>query len=77
MAFLGAVGSQGGATDITVLGDTPNVAARLSSAAAAGEILISLQSYAPDMNLDHLEQRQLDLKGKNQPVGVYVLREYS
>jgi adenylate cyclase len=77
VAFLGSVGSEGSATDITVLGDAPNVAARLSSAAAAGEILISQNAYAPDMNLEHLEQRQLELKGKSQPVGVYVLKEYA
>jgi len=77
VAFLGSVGSNGKATDITVLGDAPNVAARLSSAAAAGEILISQDAYAAGMDLEHLEQRRLELKGKRQPVTVYVLKEHS
>jgi adenylate cyclase len=77
VAFLGSVGSDGNATDITVLGDPPNVAARLASAAAAGEILISENAYVSDLNPERLEQRQLALKGKSQPVTVYVLRKYS
>ncbi|MGZ9165653.1 MAG: adenylate/guanylate cyclase domain-containing protein [Anaerolineales bacterium] len=77
IAFLGSVGSNGGATDVTVLGDAPNITARLSSAAGAGEILISQNAYVPNMNLHSLEQRQLELKGKSQPVNVYVLKDYS
>jgi len=74
VAFVGAVGSEGGATDITVLGDAPNTAARLSSAAAAGEILISEQTYqASGMKESGLEQRELTLKGKKEPVLVRVL----
>jgi class 3 adenylate cyclase len=38
---MGAFGTEGGATDITVLGDAPSTAARLSSTVAAGEIIIS------------------------------------
>jgi adenylate cyclase len=76
VAFLGSVGSSGSATDITVLGDAPNVAARLSSVAAVGEILISQEAFVTGMALDHLEQRQLELKGKSHPVRVYVLKEY-
>ncbi|MGE5225045.1 MAG: adenylate/guanylate cyclase domain-containing protein, partial [Omnitrophica WOR_2 bacterium] len=44
-AYIGTVGSAEGATDITVLGDVPNAAARLSSAARTGEILISEDAY--------------------------------
>ncbi len=77
-AFVGAVGKAGGATDITVLGDAPNVAARLSSAAAAGEILVSEPAVAAaGLDPAHLEQRQLELKGKAHPVTVYVLKESS
>jgi class 3 adenylate cyclase len=60
-----------------VLGDAPNTAARLSSNAAAGEILISESAFIPEMNLKQLETRQLELKGKSQPVTVYVLKDYS
>ena len=75
VAFVGSVGNAGIATDITVLGDAPNTAARLSSNAAAGEILISEDAYVPDMNLEGLEKRQLTLKGKSNPVNVYVMKE--
>jgi adenylate cyclase len=76
IAFLGAVGSKE-ATDVTVLGDAPNVAARLSSAARAGELLISQSTCVAVTNLDSLEQRQLELKGKSQPIKVYVLKDES
>ncbi len=74
VAFLGSVGSNENATDIAVLGDPPNTAARLSSSAATGEILVSEDAYVPDMNLEGLEKRQLMLKGKRNPVNVYVMR---
>ena len=76
VAFVGTVGSHDGATDITVLGDAPNVAARLSSAAAAGEVVMSEDTYAgTDLSSD-LEKRTLDLKGKSEPLGVRVLKDY-
>lgn len=74
LAFLGSVGSNENATDIAVLGDPPNTAARLSSSAATGEILISEDAYTPELNLEGLEKRQLTLKGKSNPVNVYVLK---
>lgn len=40
-AFVGAVGSRDGVNEIAVLGKNANVAARLSSEAAAGEVIIS------------------------------------
>lgn len=77
VAFLGSVGSYEHAVDIAVLGDPPNVAARLSSSAATGEILISDDAYVRDMKLEKLEKRQLGLKGKSQPVNVYVMKAQS
>ena len=74
VAFLGSVGSYEHAVDIAVLGDPPNVAARLSSSAAIGEILISDDAYVTDMDLEGLEKRQLTLKGKSNPMSVYVLK---
>ena len=74
VAFLGSVGSYAHAVDIAVLGDPPNVAARLSSSAATGEILISEDAYVSDMNLKGLEKRQLTLKGKSRPVEVYAMK---
>ena len=77
VAFVGAVGSAEGATDITVLGDAPNVAARLSSAAAAGEILVSADVAAKAGLDSSLEERTLELKGKSEPLSVRVLSDYS
>ncbi len=71
VAFVGAVGTAGGATDITVLGDAPNTAARLSANAAGGEILVSEASLAASGLADTGGQREtLDLKGKAQGAAV-------
>jgi adenylate cyclase len=75
-AFIGTVGSKEGATDITVLGDVANVAARFSSAASAGEILISEDTYKKSKFLFTLEKRELKLKGKSQPLAVRVLNRF-
>jgi adenylate cyclase len=73
-AFVGAVGSEEGTTDITVLGDAPNTTARLASSAMQGEILISDAAFvAAQMDLNGLEIRQLALKGKTERVLVHVL----
>ena len=77
VAFIGAVGSEDAATDITVLGDVPNTAARLSSAAGPGEIVISDDTFTKAGLDDDLEQRTLELKGKSEPLGVRVLTDYS
>ncbi|TAK14570.1 MAG: adenylate/guanylate cyclase domain-containing protein [Anaerolineae bacterium] len=73
VAFIGAVGDASRATDITVLGDPPNVAARLSSSAAAGEILVSRAAMPLELQSAAIEQRSLDLKGKSAAVEVFVL----
>jgi len=74
IAYVGSVGSEGGSSDITVLGDAANTAARLASSARQGEILISDAVYtAAGLDLGELEKRQLELKGKSQPVLVHVL----
>jgi adenylate cyclase len=78
IAFVGSVGSQQGAVDITVLGDVANTAARLSSSAGIGEILISETACASaGMQNNSLEQRVLDLKGKTESITTCVLRDYS
>jgi len=73
VAFVGSVGDAGAATDITVLGDAANTAARLSSSARAGEILISENALIDILDPAKLETRLLELKGKSQPVKVFVL----
>ena len=76
-AVVGAVGSDAGTVDITVLGDAANTAARLASSAGIGEILISDAAYsASGIDGDSLEKRSLDLKGKSAPMSVHVLSEY-
>ena len=77
VAFVGTVGGADSATDITVLGDAPNVAARLSSAAGPGEILMSEGTFENTGLDSELEERTLDLKGKSEPLTVRVLTEYS
>ena len=74
IAFVGSVGQSNGVTDITVLGDAPNTAARLASHAKTGEILVSDTTYQKiDLDLGQLETRVLELKGKSQSVTVHVL----
>lgn len=74
-AFVGAVGSEQGLTDITALGDAPNTAARLASAAATGEIVVSDDAaQAAGLDVEGLERRSLELKGKSEPVITRVIR---
>jgi len=74
-AFVGVVGSDESTADFTALGDHVNIAARLASEAGPGEILISEASYAAaNLNREDLERRQMELKGKSEPIGVRVLR---
>jgi len=74
-AFVGVVGDEGSTADFTALGDHVNITARLASQAGAGEILISDTTYsAAGLDLEGLEHRQMELKGKGEPVGVHVLR---
>ena len=74
-AYVGAVGSPEGVVDITALGDAPNVAARLASQAAAGEVLVSEEALsAAEMNGEAYERRRLQLKGRKEPISVRVLR---
>jgi adenylate cyclase len=75
MAYVGAVGSSDSVSDIAVLGDAANIAARLSSQAGVGEILVSEEtSRAADLRLEDCEVRNLKLKGRDEPVAVRVVR---
>jgi len=76
IVFFGTVsGSEGSVTDVAALGDNVNTTARLASKAASGEALISDATYtAAGLDLGDLEQRQLELKGKSEPINVRVLR---
>ncbi len=75
LAYVGAVGSKEGVNEIAVLGSAPNLAARLSSQAADGEVIISeAAAAAAELVSEDIERRHLDLKGIAQPVSVRVLR---
>ena len=67
--------TNGAVADITALGDNVNVTARLASVAAPGEALISETCYAAGgVDLGEMESRQLELKGKSEPIPARVLR---
>ena len=75
IAFVGVVGgSEDQPTDFTALGDNVNITARLASQAGPGEILISDSTYsAAGLDLGDLEHQSRELKGKNEPIGVWAL----
>jgi adenylate cyclase len=71
--YVGAVGSSDGQSDITVLGDPANTAARLASQAAAGELLVSRETLRlAEVSAENRDVRALYLKGRSQPVEVGV-----
>lgn len=74
VAYFGAMGSAEGLVNISAIGDEVNIAARIASRAAAGEILISEQALkAAGMDSSKLESRRLELKGISGPVAVRVV----
>jgi adenylate cyclase len=74
MSFVGSVG-EGDARDFTALGDTVNAAARMSSLAAQGEILISAESAAAaGLDTTSLERKTLELRGRDERLDVWVSR---
>jgi adenylate cyclase len=75
VAYCGAVETAPDVFDHVVLGDAVNTVARLSSEAAAGELLISEASAtAAGYDTTGLEQRELQLKGRSEPVRVWAHR---
>ncbi len=75
VAFFGAMGEANGLINISAIGDEVNLAARLASKAAAGEIIVSekaLKEAGADESA--YESRSLELKGISEPVRVRVLR---
>jgi adenylate cyclase len=76
VAFFGAMGAADGLINISAIGDEVNLAARIASKAAGGEILVSekaLKEAGADESA--YESRILELKGISEPVTVRVRRE--
>lgn len=72
-AYVGSVG-EGDAQDFTALGDSVNIAARLASSAAEGEVLVTrAAATAAGLGTEDLEARTLDLRGKAEGVDVWVV----
>jgi adenylate cyclase len=76
-AFVGVVGTADH-VEFTALGDNVNVTARLASAAASGEILVTESAaraagVATDDGPGRLERRRLDLRGKTEATDVFVV----
>jgi adenylate cyclase len=75
VAFFGSMGTAGGLTDITAVGEEVNTAARLAAQAGTGEIIVSETALkAAGVDGSQLEARSLSLKGISQPVAVRVMR---
>lgn len=70
---VGAVGTPDGMSDITVLGDTANTAARLASQAGIGEIVLS-DEIAKRAGLDttELKAKSMLLKGKAKAIDTWT-----
>lgn len=75
IAYFGAMGTAGGLVEISAIGDEVNLAARLASKAAPGEVIVSEQALnAAGMDGSKLESRSLDLKGIRELVNVRVIQ---
>jgi adenylate cyclase len=74
-AYVGPTGPADVVDDFTALGDAVNSAARLASAAAAGELLVSVAAAdaAGDVPPD-AEHRTLEVRGREATIDVVVLR---
>src|SRR4029079_191745 len=72
ISYVGYIG-EGDALDFTAVGDTVNTAARLTSMAKAGEIVMSAATAeAAGLDTSGLEQRTLDLRGREQSVEAWI-----
>lgn len=72
VSFVGIVG-EGDAHDFTALGDPVNTTARLASAAAPGEILVTAAAAeAAQLDTSGLEPRTVEVRGRDEPVVAWV-----
>ena len=75
-AFVGGTGPGSTIEDFTALGDVVNTAARLASAANAGEVIVSTAA-AETAGLEAVERRTVEIRGRVEPVEVSILRSPS
>jgi adenylate cyclase len=73
LAWFGVIG-EGSHQELTAVGDTVNVAARLASLAGTGEVLVSTHAAAASDLDPTLERHALELKGKELPTEVVSVR---
>ncbi len=74
VAYVGTTGPEGAVTDFTALGDAVNTAARVASAAAAGELLVTAAAAeAAELDRSMLPERRLNLRGRIEPITVISL----
>lgn len=74
VAYVGSVGASGEISDFTALGDVVNSTARLSSLAAAGELLVSTDAAShAQLAADGLERRAVDVRGREAGLQVLVI----
>jgi adenylate cyclase len=74
-AFVGPTGPENVVDDFTALGDAVNTTARLASAAAAGELLVSVAAADAAGGLPpDSERRTLEVRGREATIDVIVLR---
>lgn len=75
VAYVGSVHTEGGVSNIAILGDAVNTTARLASLAEAGEILIGERTrQAAGLDVTEMTSQTLQLKGKSQDVVAWTLR---
>jgi adenylate cyclase len=75
IAYVGSVNADGGVSNISILGDAVNTAARLTSLALPGELLISEETRdAAGLETANMESRSLNLKGKSRAVDAWARR---
>ncbi|HEY4632406.1 MAG TPA: adenylate/guanylate cyclase domain-containing protein [Candidatus Limnocylindrales bacterium] len=74
--YVGTTGPEGAPDDFTALGDVVNSAARLASSAAAGELLVSVDTMtAAGLAPLGSEIRTVEIRGREATIDVVVIRQ--
>jgi adenylate cyclase len=74
LAYVGSVNADSGVADIAVLGDTPNLGARLAALAGPGEIYVSqATAKAAGLELTGADIRHQNVRGRSEPIDIWVL----